>query len=488
MLLRRFACVKLFAISLAFASQGQNYERLKAGFNKLPGEVTVPSASQAGGKTNFKSGDCVNHRLSRIEQNFPQNKPSICITFCKAKGFKLAGVMNERCNCGDEIPLEKIDISDEHCQIPCPGQVISVCGGSDWSSITGKEQEWWNIFETDDVLGKCVPSSHVDNWPLLEADDTRHRNKCLRRCENKKFAALGGDLECRCGDQRSQANNAVVCESHTDCFNADISERSGHDQLADQVCLIETSKKDEPGKCVDKAHIAEWDLLPLEPPKIPTSYKFRRQCLKRCGDCYSECDSVNQDDHVCLIKTSETALTEEQSKGCIEALQYLSVQKDTIEIDDKDTCNKFCKKSKSKFGALKGQLCFCGDEAPQTTSWLNLKNTCPMELFEVTGDSASQLGRATLGLGIGAGVLALLLAALALVVFIKQRKKRNDKQRREKENSDFNPVYGTYEVHDDPVAEATDQNFDYGVVYEGEEMSKTTDVNPDYDIYDSLNT
>jgi len=206
------------------------------------------------------------------------------------------------------------------------------------------------------------------------------------------------------------------------------------------------------------------------------------------GDCYSECDSVNQDDHVCLIKTSETALTEEQSKGCIEALQYLSVQKDTIEIDDKDTCNKFCKKSKSKFGALKGQLCFCGDEAPQTTSWLNLKNTCPMELFEVTGDSASQLGRATLGLGIGAGVLALLLAALALVVFIKQRKKRNDKQRREKENSDFNPVYGTYEVHDDPVAEATDQNFDYGVVYEGEEMSKTTDVNPDYDIYDSLNT
>jgi len=48
------------------------------------------------------------------------------------------------------------------------------------------------------------------------------------------------------------------------------------------------------------------------------------------------------------------------------------------------------------------------------------------------------------------------------------------------EKSEFNQVYGTYEVHDDPVAEVVDQNLDYGKVYEGE-MSKTTDVNDDYD-------
>ena len=33
-------------------------------------------------------------------------------------------------------------------------------------------------------------------------------------------------------------------------------------------------------------------------------------------------------------------------------------------------------------------------------------------------------------------------------------------------------------------SQAIDQNLDYGEVYEGKEMSKTTDVNPDYD-YDS---
>ena len=64
----------------------------------------------------------------------------------------------------------------------------------------------------------------------------------------------------------------------------------------------------------------------------------------------------------------------------------------------------------------------------------------------------------------------------------------------------MNHVYATYEVHDDPRAEVRticsfqtkensimliniqvqDQNLNYGVVYEGE-MSKTTDVNPDYD-------
>ena len=123
--------------------------------------------------------------------------------------------------------------------------------------------------------------------------------------------------------------------------------------------------------------------------------------------------------------------------------------------------------------------------------------------LNTAGDSASQLGRATLGLGLGAGVLVLLLVALALFVFIKQRKKRNRKREREEESSDLNPVYATYEVHGDPVAEvgtsylsklqlklsqAKDQNLDYGAVYEGEEMSKTTDVNPDYDDYDSLYT
>ena len=92
---------------------------------------------------------------------------------------------------------------------------------------------------------------------------------------------------------------------------------------------------------------------------------------------------------------------------------------------------------------------------------------------------------------------------IAVLVFIRTRKTK-----KEEERSDLNPVYATYEVHYDPVAEVgiiccvveskakckdeliklvfqvQDQSPDYGVVYEGEGMSKTIDVNPDYDYSD----
>lgn len=53
------------------------------------------------------------------------------------------------------------------------------------------------------------------------------------------------------------------------------------------------------------------------------------------------------------------------------------------------------------------------------------------------------------GVGIGVAALFLLLIVLGLVVFFRQKKKRIQ----EKETADFNPVYATYEVHADPVAE-----------------------------------
>ena len=45
-------------------------------------------------------------------------------------------------------------------------------------------------------------------------------------------------------------------------------------------------------------------------------------------------------------------------------------------------------------------------------------------------------------------VLVCLLLAAPAVWFILKKKKRNQDER-----SDINPVYGTYEVHDDPVPE-----------------------------------
>ena len=66
----------------------------------------------------------------------------------------------------------------------------------------------------------------------------------------------------------------------------------------------------------------------------------------------------------------------------------------------------------------------------------------------------------TIGLSVGVPVLVLLLVALVVIVrqrivITRQRKKR----KQEEEKAEINPVYGTYEIHDDPVAEVRHQNF-----------------------------
>ena len=53
-------------------------------------------------------------------------------------------------------------------------------------------------------------------------------------------------------------------------------------------------------------------------------------------------------------------------------------------------------------------------------------------------------------------VLVCLLLAATVVWFILKKKKRNEaEQDKKNERPDINHVYGTYEVHDDPVAEVT---------------------------------
>ena len=60
---------------------------------------------------------------------------------------------------------------------------------------------------------------------------------------------------------------------------------------------------------------------------------------------------------------------------------------------------------------------------------------------------------AAIGLAIGIGAVVLVLLIVAALVLLKKWRNSNSNVNREVEKSDFNPVYGTYEVHDDPVAE-----------------------------------
>ena len=55
-------------------------------------------------------------------------------------------------------------------------------------------------------------------------------------------------------------------------------------------------------------------------------------------------------------------------------------------------------------------------------------------------------------------VLVLMIVVIAMLILIKKKKICKDKPRQEEERSDINPVYGTYEVHSDPVAEVKRQD------------------------------
>ena len=91
---------------------------------------------------------------------------------------------------------------------------------------------------------------------------------------------------------------------------------------------------------------------------------------------------------------------------------------------------------------------------------LSCQVTCRFELkfYNISGPDPDN--GTTIGVSVGVPVLVLLLVALVVivrqrVVITRQRKKR--KQEEEKEKAEINPVYGTYEIHDDPVAEVKHQ-------------------------------
>ena len=110
-------CFKLFANTLALPSQEQN-------------------------NSWWESGDCIKQRpIGAITQVLfsSQNKPSTCITYCKAEGFKFAAVNNIECFCGNGLDPEG-QVGINICHTPCPGLLDSVCGGGTL---------WWNVFSAN---------------------------------------------------------------------------------------------------------------------------------------------------------------------------------------------------------------------------------------------------------------------------------------------------------------------------------------------------
>ena len=80
---------------------------------------------------------------------------------------------------------------------------------------------------------------------------------------------------------------------------------------------------------------------------------------------------------------------------------------------------------------------------------------------EALEDEDSGVEGEVVGLVVGAVVLVGMVAVAVVFVLVKRRS-LSIKFKREEEGTDINPVYATYEVHDDPVAEVA-KNLDQSI-------------------------
>ena len=176
-----------------------------------------------------------------------------------------------------------------------------------------------------------------------------------------------------------------------------------------------------------------------------------------------------------LLPISLLDSTPEQSKECInlEALHKLSDHTKTVELGDQASCKKFCQEKMSRYGAITGQICFCGDQVLPAANMAFCESGSSVEFFEVTGDlilivrgsliseinfnsiptgSANAPAPAESGLNfksIGFLVMALILVLLTIVglIYMCRRKDCNLKEKCCKccvnlEKEDENPDYG----------------------------------------------
>jgi len=95
-----------------------------------------------------------------------------------------------------------------------------------------------------------------------------------------------------------------------------------------------------------------------------------------------------------------------------------------------------------------------------------------------TESSTSGQGGIALGVGVAVSLLLLLVAVISGTLMCTKAQKRQ--KRNETLKLESNPVYATYEIDADPIAEVEDVNVYYGEVYEGEERPRHTDNNPLY--------
>jgi protein xylosyltransferase len=101
-----------------------------------------------------------NRLLSNYYSNFKEtNSPKKCIQICLQSGFLFAGVQySSECFCGNEEPAIKLKLPDSSCNMKCPAEPKSACGG----------YYTMNIYETGIASEKSYDAKFLKNPSIFK--------------------------------------------------------------------------------------------------------------------------------------------------------------------------------------------------------------------------------------------------------------------------------------------------------------------------------
>ncbi|KAL3459285.1 hypothetical protein BJX64DRAFT_206420 [Aspergillus heterothallicus] len=98
--------------------------------------------------------------------SYRYNSISYCTDKCHRWGRDFAAVRGKECACGDSLPALEYVVSDEVCDVPCPGFEKFICGGKrawsvwalggDGPSLTSTAEE---TFTTPNADSETLPAS-----------------------------------------------------------------------------------------------------------------------------------------------------------------------------------------------------------------------------------------------------------------------------------------------------------------------------------------
>ena len=132
-------CLKMVRIGVY--SEGWNDESCSRNLSFFCSREQVPDAVESelpllwDGQCVHDSGPISEKLLPHKENIRRENTPSVCIRYCKNRGFSFAGVQfRHECFCGNSTEAAKHKPCRD-CNYPCPGHDSKICGGNDRMNV-----------------------------------------------------------------------------------------------------------------------------------------------------------------------------------------------------------------------------------------------------------------------------------------------------------------------------------------------------------------